>query len=378
MSSGVKRLFLVVMAVGWLGAVGAARGDDGKVPGDGAAWSAEVNGVKGRIKLEICEIYNGTPIISTRMELRNVRDVSNPLTFAGNKASARYRVEDAAGKELPMGSMSYSGGGPGVPDLVLPFKAELSFDITGRGAGIGVDQGALLDLGPAFVRALPRDGKDYFLKGTLELAENKEEQQWYGKLEFPAVKIPTKVEPMDPVAAGKLIAELGPKMLGKDSRESENARRRMSLIEDERVIPWYVKLLETDRRDAKFAALDQLARFKSDEVLADLKKGMATKGADIENGTFSREEVAGEVRHCAALALARSPNPEAKKLLLTMWNDRSYGVRVTVVQTAAGMDSAESLVVLQKMAKQGGDDVRGEAVRCLGVRESRRGPATEK
>jgi hypothetical protein len=54
-------------------------------------------------------------------------------------------------------------------DFVLPYNAELSF--TPATGGTGVPRGglAMIGLSGKYTWVIPRDGKDYFLKGTLEI-----------------------------------------------------------------------------------------------------------------------------------------------------------------------------------------------------------------
>ena len=169
---------------------------------------------------------------------------------------------------------------------------------------------------------------------------------------------------------GELIQQLGKKLLATNWAVSEEAVRTLSLIDDPRVIPWYVKALDTNRYYLKYAALDRLARFPGDTALEGLKKGMKTQGADI--GNCSTPEVAARmadnIRHYAACALSRSPHPEAKKLLLGMWDDPYSGVRVTVLHALGKMNSVESLALLRKMTQDPDEGVRSEALRYLRLR----------
>ena len=344
----------------------------------GQAWSDAVNGLRARLVLKRTEVIDGTPIISTYLELRNVSDVGNPMALQGSHAKQEFKVIDAEGRAMPPpATVLFDGKIGGIQgDLVIPFHSTLSFDISGRGAGIPADKAGMIDMlgGPwEFDDA----AKAYRLKATIEIpeakrADNDPNWQWHGRIEIPAVAVPLKPEPLDPAKVGSTIEQLGKVMLGNDFAAREEAVRALSLIDDPRVIPWYLKAMDTDSDDLKFAALDRLARLlPGDAALAGLKKGIKTQGLDIGNSTTSAvaAQAVDGVRLEAAHALARSPNPDAKRLLLSMWNDPYPGVRNTVVHALGKMDSAESLTMLRKMSQDPDASVRNEAKRYLRLRE---------
>ncbi len=348
-------------------------------PGDkaeGATWSQTVNGLQARITLKRSAVSNGTPIISTYLELRNVSNSATPMRLAWAREKMKFRVIDADGRELPLAMGCGNWRSLGTQNLVIPNRGTLSFDISSRGLGIPGDQAGLIDLGSTYNWVFKHGGKDYYLRAVLEIPKNKNDKDdrnwWHGKIEIPPVKVPLKPEPVDPAKLGDLIRQLGGKMLATNSNVSEKAVRALSLIDDERVIPWYLKAMDTNRYGLKFAALDRLSRFNSDEALRGLKKGMTTRGADIGNCTTDAvaAQAAGGIRHSAACALSRSPHPEARKMLLSLWNDPSRAVRMTVLHELGRMDSAKSLNLLKKMSKDPDKDVRKEALRYLKLRET--------
>jgi HEAT repeat protein len=99
---------------------------------------------------------------------------------------------------------------------------------------------------------------------------------------------------------------------------------------------------------------------------------MATQGDDIGNCTTAAvaASMAENIRHKAATALARSPHTQAKELLLSMEEDPARGVRLTVVQAAARMNTPESLALLKRRMQDSDATVRGEAARLLELREN--------
>ncbi|MHC4248117.1 MAG: HEAT repeat domain-containing protein [Planctomycetota bacterium] len=322
------------------------------------------------------EVFNGTPMIATYLELQNVSDVGNPMKVAWRRERMDLRVVDADGRELPKAMGPYSGGGFHAHYLVLPFDSTLSFSISCRGLGVPADKAAVIDLGGMNNWVIQDDANDHYLEASLQVPQSERGRDdptrpWHGRIELPRVRIPLEAPQVDQARTGELIQELGTRMLGKDGTASERAVRSLSMIEDERVVPWYLKAMDTDRYDLKCAALDRLARFKSDEALRGLKIGMTTRGADIGSSTtdaVAAQSAAG-VRHFAACALSRSPHPDAERLLLSMWDDPYDGVRITVLHALAKMDSEESLELLKRMAEDPDESVRGEATRYLNLRQ---------
>jgi hypothetical protein len=156
-------------------------------------------------------------------------------------------------------------------------------------------------------------------------------------------------------------------LLSKNGNESAEAQRQLSLIDDDRVIPWYVKAVATDDYELKFAALDRLGRLNSAEALAGVKVGMTTQGKDIGNCTTAAvaEQCAENIRVEAAHALARSPQPDAKRLLMTMAEDPSKSVRLTAMQSCAAMNTPEGWAIVSKATNDADEMVRGEAARLL-------------
>ena len=227
--------------------------------------------------------------------------------------------------------------------------------------------------------AIERDGKEYDLKAELEVpqrprpaGDDASMTVWHGRLDLPPVRIPRTPAPLDPRRVEQTIRDLGKRLLDKNCQISEEAARALSLIDDERVIPCYLKAMDTDSYHLKFVALDRLARFNSDEALRGLRKGMTTQGSDIGNCSNATvaAELANNIRTAAAQALARSPHPDARQLLLSMWDDPYAGVRLDVVHALGKMQSEESLSLLKKMSKDPDERVGGEALRYLKQRRA--------
>jgi hypothetical protein len=375
------RLFLSSIAIAIVAALGQSLADEEKgrprlantieikTADDTAEWSKSVNGLQARISFKHMSVANGSPRVATYLHLRNTAGVNDPIKFYWRPEKATYRAIDAAGKAVPVRGLEYSGPGPMEADLIIPYEGTLSFNISGQGLGIPGDMAAVLDLGVNSCIIYPEDGP-CFLQAAIEIADDKKRdspRSWHGRLELPPVAIPLKVEQPDPATVEALIQKLGQEMVGGNGTESEKARRELSLIVDERVVPWYAKAIETNSYELKFAALDRLSKFKSDEAFIALKKGMTTQGADIANCSTAAlaAQSAASVRLATANAFARSPHPDAISQLLTMWNDPYPEIRISVLHALGKMNTDDSLALLRKMSKDSDERVRTEARRYL-------------
>jgi hypothetical protein len=182
------------------------------------------------------------------------------------------------------------------------------------------------------------------------------------------------VVPLDDARMGKLIEALGDKMLDARSDISEEAVRYLTAIEDERVVPFFNEAASSDSYSLRFAAMNALAKFCSDDALQGIKEGLSTQASDMmANSTTEKvaQQLADNIRHSAAVALSNSPHPKARDLLLSMWKDPYYGVRIDVLHALGKMDTPESLQMLREMADDPNEIVRKEAFRYIGLRSKR-------
>jgi hypothetical protein len=359
MLKGAPWLLLISLA-----ASTTARGNDD----DAEGWSEPSNGVRGRLVMRCSHVINGTMIVATHVELKNVWDVANALAVDVSDKHFTFRVTDAEGKDLPDSPAIFSGIQAPLPDLILPFDGSIRFRIGPRGFGIAGDKAALLDLGPNFGREIPKDGKTYFLRGVFEVPKMPNNRtgpavRWQGRIELPPVRIPTQPDPIDPATLGPIIEAVGARLVTGD----ESAVREMSLIDDPRVAPWYIKAVQTRNYSLKLTALDRLSRMEGDDALSGIEIGMRTMASDIANtNTLALAVTSAEaVRHSAALALARSPHPRARSLLFSMEKDPARSVRLTVVQAAARINTPESLAIVQRGTQDNDGTIRREATRLL-------------
>lgn len=186
------------------------------------------------------------------------------------------------------------------------------------------------------------------------------------------VEVSTKIKVtlLDKKKMGEVIATLGNAMLGDDFDSSEKAARALAYVNDEGAIEYLVKAIDARRYGLKFTAIGALSKFNNDLALQGLKKAMTTKAGDIASATTHTvaSTLADNIRHTAACALAKSKHPEAISLLLSMWKDKAYGVRITVLHALGRMNSAESLSMLRKMTHDENELVSREAERYLKIR----------
>lgn len=339
-------------------------------------WSKPVNGLQGRLILKRAQVLNATPIISATLELLNVENRADAMRLLWETAKKEFHVVDATGSKFQNATMGFYDGWEAPPENhVLPYNFPWSLNLSINGLGISRNKAAIIDVGSNACWEIERDGKHYFFKMAIESGPTDDDQRpntwpWHGRLELPAVEIPTAAPKIADAEIGKLIDQWGPKLLDRNSDISDEAARVLSCIDDDRVVPSYCKALATNSYSLKCAALDRLAEFNTDVALTGLKKGMNTQGSDI--GNCSNSEVAAScadnIRHAAAVALSISSHPEAKPLLLSMWNDPSTGVRITVLHELGHMDTDESLELLKKLSTDKDESVQNEALRCIKLR----------
>lgn len=141
------------------------------------------------------------------------------------------------------------------------------------------------------------------------------------------------VTPRDPDAFGKLIDAWGEEATAEDANYDKRQKNldMLAHVEDERVIPWLIKL--TERSDFHYTA-SVLAKFNDDRALEVIGRGL-----------LSNDKAKS---HTAAVFLSRSVHPGAIGIL---WNHQEHwndSVRLTVVQAAKKMPKDGSLRMLRK------------------------------
>ena len=328
----------------------------------GPTWSETSNGLRARLSMRRSHVSNGTGIVTTYLELNNVGDVMNPLLVSGQ--DLEFHVTDADGRDVPCSGLPYDGPVLGPLDLRAPPRQPLRFRIGSPGFGIPADHAALLDLGPKYGWALPKDGKRYDLRAVLEIPAVKDDRsgsaiRWHGRLELPRVRIPTEAAPPDPATVGGLHRRPG----GEDARERRQrfrtrrpravAHRRpegRSLVRQGD----QVRRLLAKIRNAWIGSLGSGRR-----RVGRPRDRHGDAGADMSNGSTAalaapRQQHPPQRRS----RVARSPHPRAMALLWTMEKDPAMAVRVTVVQAAGGGHARVARAPRARDARRGRDRSR--------------------
>ncbi len=158
---------------------------------DDINWSSPVNGLQARLTLGRGHALNGTPSITTHLELRNVANVANVMEVPLNLEAIQFEVVDDQDKLLAHASLPYDEVTVELGMLRLPHDSYLCFDISHHGAGVPKNQATLLDLGVLHVWIFsPGDKHSYYLRGRFSI-EPRKDRTWSGMIEMPKIKIPT-------------------------------------------------------------------------------------------------------------------------------------------------------------------------------------------
>ena len=181
----MKQMFATVLAFLLLSATPLATAGN-----DDTGWSSPVNGLQARLNLARGQTLNGTPLIATYLELRNVANVANVMEVPFKLEAIQFEVVDDQGKLLPPASGPFDEVAVELGMLRLPHDSFLRFNISHHGAGVPKNQAALLDLGVLHVWVFsPGDQRSYYLRGRFSV-ESSKDRTWSGMIEMPKVKIP--------------------------------------------------------------------------------------------------------------------------------------------------------------------------------------------
>ncbi len=183
---GMKRMFVFALALFYFVTL-RPTGDN-----DDIGWSSPVNGLQTRLSFSRQQSFNGTPLIATYLELRNVADVANVMEIPFKPELIQFEVVDEQDKVVaPTNTGPYDELTVEVGTLRLPHDSYLRFNVSHHGAGISKNQGALLDLGVLSCWVFSSGDKhSYYLRGRFSSAPGKE-KTWTGMIEMPKVKVPT-------------------------------------------------------------------------------------------------------------------------------------------------------------------------------------------
>src|SRR5262245_48280429 len=112
-------------------------------------WSKPVNGLRARLCFARKGKLNGTPVITTDLELRHVSDVADviELPLDGEDVAFDFTVTDSDGKSIPAARGPYHELTPDVGLVRLPYDSLLRVNIAHRGAAVPKGHAAHIDLG---------------------------------------------------------------------------------------------------------------------------------------------------------------------------------------------------------------------------------------
>ena len=180
------------------------------------------------------------------------------------------------------------------------------------------------------------------------------------------------VTPPDLEKMGNLIAALGKTLLTGAGDAAAEATRRLTCINDERVIPYFVRAFDERKGELRFAGVQSgaLDRYNNQAAFETLQKAMDIHGSDINDVSSKQfaQERAANIRQTATMALLRSPYPEAFPFLLTRRNDPAPAVRLTILHALGKQGEHELQAVLPLLREMSHDKntmIRDEAKRYL-------------
>jgi beta-lactamase regulating signal transducer with metallopeptidase domain len=153
-------------------------------------WSKPASGLQARLAFEREKEMNGTPIVETYLELKNVSDSATPIEIPLDPSKIEFKVTDAGGKEIAQAGLPYDGVAAAPGTLRLPHRSLLRLSVAGNGAGVPKDQGGLLDVASSANWVFKRgDVGQYYLRAKIAIPKT-DEQRWSGTIEIPDTRIP--------------------------------------------------------------------------------------------------------------------------------------------------------------------------------------------
>lgn len=154
-------------------------------------WSREVNGLQLRLKLvEKGKLY-GTRWLVPYLELRNVRDLANPMQVNLDYRHLKVELIGADGVPVRGGHSEVRSGPTPEPGTVsLPWDSFMRLSLECKNWGITRDAPAMVSTNSgAWVMREDENGK-VFLRATLTAEKgNPEWKTWSGTLQTPPVKV---------------------------------------------------------------------------------------------------------------------------------------------------------------------------------------------
>jgi hypothetical protein len=157
-------------------------------------WSTPTNGLQARLTFVEKPKFNGTRWFVPFLELKNVRDLANPMEVQCDSRHLKIELVDAEGKVIRDGwSLPRSGPVPDLSTVVLPLESSMRISLECRNWGVPKDAAAMIstDSGAWVIQDSER-GRVY-LRATLT-GEKSEPyyKTWQGRIQTPLLAIDWK------------------------------------------------------------------------------------------------------------------------------------------------------------------------------------------
>jgi hypothetical protein len=156
------------------------------------AWSATVNGLRGRLLIAPGGEFIGTRMVDVYLELQNVSDVGNPIEIYFNSYdSIKSGVVDAAGKDVKQPPNAASITSPGPYWLSVPWDGTLRFRVSVSGYGVYKNSGTQVQMDSGnWLIALADKAKYYLEAKFASISAPDKRRAWNGTLILSKVRIP--------------------------------------------------------------------------------------------------------------------------------------------------------------------------------------------
>lgn len=157
------------------------------------SWSAPTNGLQARITLVEKPKESGTRWIVPYLELRNVRDLANPLEVRCDRQHIQFELVDAAGNAVTNRSENRSGPVPDLGSIILPLDSSIRISMECRNWGVPKAAAMISTDSGAWVIQEAERGQ-VFLRARIvgDRVEGDHYKIWHGKIETPLVKVDWK------------------------------------------------------------------------------------------------------------------------------------------------------------------------------------------
>jgi hypothetical protein len=166
-----------------------------------------------------------------------------------------------------------------------------------------------------------------------------------------------EVAPASQGALGAVIDSLGKRAgapaTAQNYDDTEEAMRLLEMIEDDRVVPYFARVLDVGTSSLQIQAVWGLRPHGTRDAVDALKRALGMPGLELS----------------AAQALAENPNPNAWDALWALRTNADANVRLTVLHALAKKDFPDEIARLRSFESDASPMVRGEATRYLRERK---------